>query len=112
MATFRLKTGEVEARQHQGSPLTVINDQTGESLAQDGDYLLGTVAGKIIVVPKATFEADYEPFVPTVGADEFTAQGEKLSGLQTEFDALKTEYEQLVKLYAASQAIPAPAPAT
>lgn len=61
MAKFRVKQPIVEARQHDGSTITVIHDVKGEQRAKKGDWLVGSERGQIEVLSDVAFKAKYAP---------------------------------------------------
>lgn len=80
MAQFR-KVDIVDARQYSGPALKVISDALGEQTANSGDYLVGTERGKVTVVPKAEFEAHYQPYSSTADDDLIAAQKKQIADL-------------------------------
>lgn len=57
---YTRKVTSLEARQYEGAKLVVISDSKGEQIANTGDFLVGTEPGKVFVVAKADFLAEYE----------------------------------------------------
>lgn len=85
MATYQ-KVETVEARQYDGPKITVVSDKLGEQTAVAGDYLVGTERGKVTVVSKATFEAEYEAYTPTPDAEKLAASEAQAADLQKQLD--------------------------
>lgn len=60
MATYNRKVTSIEARQYEGPKLVVISESKGEQIANTGDFLVGNEPGKVYVVAKEQFLAEYE----------------------------------------------------
>jgi hypothetical protein len=58
---YTRKVASIEAREHEGPKLVVISDSKGEQLCNTGDFLIGAEPGKVFVIAKADFLADFEP---------------------------------------------------
>jgi hypothetical protein len=92
----------VEARLYEGPTMTVVNNELGELIVHEGDYLVGTEAGKITVISGAAMATDYTPYVapadPEILSDaeaqagvlatELAAEKAVGAGLQEKLDAL------------------------
>lgn len=101
MSAFR-KIETVEARQYDGPRLVVIHDKLGEQTAVTGDWLLGTERGKIEVVSREKFAAEFIPFDAEVEEPEVLALQAVVTSLQKQIDEssalnaeLQTKYDSM-----------------
>lgn len=92
------KVTTVEAREYDGNKLIVVNDVLGEQVANKGDYLIGGERGKVSVMAKAVFEAQYQPYTATAEADALAGAQATLALTQKTLDGVIAERDELKTL--------------